>query len=119
MHEVTIDKLVHGGQGLGTLAEGKKALLWNVLPGETVKFEPRRSKSSYVEGVATEILNPSPEREVPRDELYLSTSPWQMMTYEAENKYKQVILAETFQRAGVAYAKAGFEAPEDPWHYRN
>ncbi|MGI9028195.1 MAG: class I SAM-dependent RNA methyltransferase [Candidatus Saccharimonadales bacterium] len=127
-YEVTIDKLIHGGQGVGTLTDGtadgktdgKKALVWNVLPGEHVRFTTRKAKSSYVEGIAEEILKPSTEREVPRDELYLSTSPWQMMTYAAENRYKQEILAETIARAGVTYAaEPGFTAPKDPWHYRN
>lgn len=119
-HEVTIDKLVHGGQGIGTLADGKKALVWNVLPGETVRFMARRSKSSYVEGIADEIITASPEREVPRDDLYLSTSPWQMMQYDAENRYKQEILAESLQRANVPYeSKLEFSYPEAQWHYRN
>ncbi len=119
-YEVVVDKLVHGGQGIGTLETGKKALVWNVLPGERVRLETRKSKSSFVEGIATEILEPSTDRETPRDELYLSTSPWQMMNYDAENTQKQAILAETLQRAGVDYTEAlSFSAPENPWHYRN
>lgn len=118
--EVTIEKLVHGGQGIGTLSDGKKALLWNVLPGERVTFEQKRSKSSYVEGIATDILAPSAEREAVRDELYLSTSPWQMMTYEAENRYKADILKESLQRAHVDYtASLDFEYPSSLWHYRS
>lgn len=120
VYEVSIDKLVHGGQGLGTLPDGKKALVWNTLPGEKVRFVVRRKKPSFIEGVAEEVLEASPERQKPRDELYLSTSPWQMMTYEAENKYKQEILTETLQRAGVSYGKEiDFYAPDEPWHYRN
>lgn len=120
IYEVVIDKLVHGGQGLGTLADGKKALVWNALPGEKVRFETRKSKSSLVEGIATEILQPSAEREKPRDALYLSTSPWQMMTYAAENTYKQMVLAETLQRAHVDYQVAiKFTAPPEQWYYRN
>lgn len=120
IHEVVIDKLVHGGQGIGTLENGKKALVWNVLPGERVRFETRRSKSSFVEGIAIEIIEPSADRETPRDELYLSTSPWQMMTYDTENTHKQLILQETLQRAGVHYSdELLFNAPQDPWHYRN
>ena len=119
-YEVIVEKLVHGGQGIATLATGKKALIWNVLPGEEVRFTPGRKKSSYVEGIADEIIKRSPEREEPRDELYLSTSPWQMMTYKAENKYKLEILAETLQRAGVGFSgEIEFYAPDDPWHYRN
>lgn len=120
MLEVTIDKLVHGGQGIGTLPDGKKALVWNVLPGEVVRFTPRKSKSSFVEGVAEEIITASTDREAPRDELYLSTSPWQMMRYETENASKQSILTESLQRAGVTYGDGiGFEYPKEPWQYRN
>lgn len=120
VYEVTIDKLVHGGQGLGTLDNGKKALVWNVLPGEKVKFATRKSKSKMVEGVATEVITASSERCQPKDELYLSTSPWQMMSYEAENKYKQSILEETLKRAGVEFRKTiDFYSPKDEWHYRN
>lgn len=119
-HQVVIDKLIHGGQGLGTLADGKKALVWNTLPEEKVIFTPRKSKSSFVEGVAEEVIDASSNREVPRDELYLSTSPWQMMTYEAENKYKQEILNETLKREGVNYSdQNNFIAPDSPWYYRN
>jgi len=37
---VKIDKLVHGGQGIGTLSDGRKAFVWNALPGEEVNFFP-------------------------------------------------------------------------------
>jgi tRNA/tmRNA/rRNA uracil-C5-methylase (TrmA/RlmC/RlmD family) len=33
---VAITKLVHGGQGLGELSDGRKVFVWNALPGETV-----------------------------------------------------------------------------------
>lgn len=119
-YEITIDKLVHGGQGIGTLGGGKKALVWNVLPGEKVKFTSRKSKSNLVEGIATEILQSSSERQTPKDELYLSTSPWQMMSYAAENKHKQEILVETLQRASVEFSgDISFSAPDQEWHYRN
>ncbi len=118
--EVSVDKLVHGGQGLGTLPDGKKALVWNTLPGEIVRFRPLKTKSSFIEGIAEEILKVSPEREKSRDELYLSTSPWQMMSYEAENKYKKEILQESLQRSGIeCNNEIEFIAPKDPWHYRN
>lgn len=117
---LTIDKLVHGGQGIGTLEHGKKALVWNVLPGETVKLVTQKSKSRLVEGVATDIIKASPDRKIPRDGLYLSTSPWQMMSYAAENKYKLEILEETLARGGVEYSsEIDFYAPKEEWEYRN
>jgi 23S rRNA (uracil1939-C5)-methyltransferase len=120
LQTVTIDKLVHGGQALGLLSDGRKVLAWNALPGETVGIRLTKSKNKYAEGIAEEILQPSPDRIEPRDEAYLSTSPWQMMTYEAENKYKKEILGETFMREKVQVpGKIEFHTGESQWHYRN
>ncbi len=55
LETVKIDKLVHGGQGLGVLPDGRKVLVWNALPSETVGVRLTKSKSSYAEGVAEEI----------------------------------------------------------------
>lgn len=120
MVEVEIEKLVHGGQGIGTLEDGKKVFVWNALPGERVLVETNKSKRKYLEGFATEILQPSPERIEPRDEAYLSTSPWQILTFDAENMYKQQILNETFQREHVQLSDdIPFHAGDQEWHYRN
>src|SRR5438477_12581985 len=103
--EATIEKLVHGGQGIATLADGRKLFAWNVLPGERVEVEVRKMKHNYLEGIASEILSPSDERVEPRDEAFLSTSPWQIMTFAAENRYKRDILVETLAREHVDYQK--------------
>jgi 23S rRNA (uracil1939-C5)-methyltransferase len=99
--EVVIEKLVHGGQGLGVLTDGRKVFVWNALPGEKVKALLTKMRRDYAEGVAEEILQASPDRTEPVDEAYLSTSPWQIMSFEKENEYKLTILEETFQRAGI------------------
>jgi 23S rRNA (uracil1939-C5)-methyltransferase len=119
-HEVVIEKLIHGGQGIGTLANGKRALVWGVLPGEKVVFRETKKRSDFVEGIVSEVLTPSSDRIKPKDELYLSTSPWQIMDYELENKHKADILFETMQRAKITYSKSiKLEAPKEQWHYRN
>lgn len=110
LQEVQIQKLVHGGQALGTLPDGKKALVWNALPSETVRVRLTKNKNNYAEGFAEEVVVASPERIDPKDEAYLSTSPWQIMTWTAENKYKQEILHETFAREKVTVPKISFIA---------
>lgn len=118
--EVVIDKLVHGGQGLGVAADGRKVFVWNALPGERVLARLGKRKKSYAEGVAIEIIEPSADRIDPRDEAYLSTSPWQIMPFEVENRYKQEILAEAFAREHVVYeADIPFHAGKQEWYYRN
>ena len=118
--EVKIDKLVHGGQGIGTLESGKKALVWGVLPGETVQFSVIKKRSDYVEGVAQKIIKKSEKRQEPKSPEYLSTSPWQIMDYSAENEHKKIILSETLTRAKVEYAgNLDLIFLNEPWHYRN
>lgn len=117
---VTIEKLVHGGQGIGTLADGRRVFVWNALPGEEVRVRLTKSKHKLAEGIAEVILAPSVDRITPRDEAYMSTSPWQIMTYAAENKFKQDILTETMQREHVrGVEQITMHATDQQWHYRN
>jgi 23S rRNA (uracil1939-C5)-methyltransferase len=118
--EVKVEKLVHGGQGLGTLADGRKVFVWNALPGETVRARIIRQKRSYAEAIADEIIEASPERIEPREANYLATSPWQIMTYDAENKYKRMIVEELFEHAKVMLPTPNKTVHEGgEWQYRN
>lgn len=95
---LTLDKIVGGGQTLGQLDYGKKAFVWGGLPGETVEIQVTKKKSSFIEGVVTDVNVPSAERIEPADpESYLSTSPWQIMTFEAEQHYKSALIEEAFE----------------------
>ncbi len=120
MEEVIIEKLVHGGQGLGTLADGRKVFVWNALPGETVQVRVIKTKKSYAEGIAEVVVKPSAERATPSEENYLATSPWQMMTYAAENKYKRQIVEELFAHEKVELPSVGDVVHDDrQWNYRS
>jgi 23S rRNA (uracil1939-C5)-methyltransferase len=118
--EVTVDKLVHGGQALGTLTDGRKAFVWNALPGERVRFLVSKKKRDWCEGTSIEIIETSPERVEPREpEIFTATSPWQIMSFENEAKYKQSILAESFEREHVALDWKEFYQDENEFGYRN
>jgi 23S rRNA (uracil1939-C5)-methyltransferase len=120
VEDIHIQKLVHGGQGLGTLADGRKAFVWNALPNELVRARIIKKKSSYVEAIAEEILKPSTERVEPKEENYLSTSPWQVLNYESENKYKGEIVRELFEHEKVVLPVQGSVMYEErQWNYRN
>lgn len=117
---VKIQKLVHGGQGLGELADGRKVFVWNSLPGEEVVVRLIKSKKGYAEAIADEIVVKSPERiDAIEPASYLATSPWQIMTFEAENKYKQHILAESLEREKVVLPKFDFVAGKASVGYRS
>lgn len=118
---VTLDRMISGGQAIGTLDSGKKALLWNALPGETVRFRVTKKKSSFVEGIAEHIDTPSRERIAPRDPAsFLSTSPWQIMTFEAEQHYKAALIEEAFELHNIVLPdRIEVWSDERLFHYRN
>ncbi len=117
---VTIDKLVHGGQGLGTLPTGQKIFVWNALPGETVEARIIKKKRSYLEAIADIITVASDKRLKPAEENYLATSPWQMITFEAENAAKRRIALDLFEHEKVPLPEVGAVVSDDvQWAYRN
>ena len=94
---LTLEKIVGGGQALGTLADGRKCFVWGGLPGETVTVRITKKKSHLVEAVLEEVISPSPDRIQPRDpDSYLSTSPWQIMPLEVEQAYKAQLIDDAF-----------------------
>lgn len=119
-HIVTIEKLVHGGQGLATLDSGQRVFVWNALPGEQVSLRMLRSKKGFAEAIAERILKPSKDRMEPVEPAsYLATSPWQMMTFAAENTHKKEILSETFEREKVALPNFDFVSGDKSMGYRS
>jgi len=117
--QVTIEKLVHGGQGLGTLSDGRKVFVWGALPGEEVVIKVVKGKRSYAEAFTQQVLDPSPVRVAPREDNYLATSPWQIIDFNAENEYKQQIVRELFVQAHVPLPDFAMTTAGDTWHYRN
>lgn len=118
---LTLDKIVGGGQALGTDDTGRKAFVWNGLPGETVTMLVTKKKSKLVQGIATDILKASDQRIEPRDpSSYLSTSPWQIMTFEAEQHYKAALIEEAFELHNIVLPGAiDVYTDERQFEYRN
>lgn len=117
---VDIIKLVYGGRGIGELPNGKKVFVWNSLPGERVGVRVIASHNGYDEGIAEKIIKSSEDRENPVDNNFLATSPWQIMSFEAENRYKINITHELLQQLKVNVPVInGPTFDERKWHYRN
>ena len=117
--EISVEKLVHGGQGLGELADGRKVFVWGALPGERVLVRITKKKKSFAEAIAEQIIVPSPDRIEPRETNYLATSPWQILELAAENRAKQAIVAELFAHEHLALPDFSVQSAGDEWHYRN
>jgi 23S rRNA (uracil1939-C5)-methyltransferase len=118
---VKLDKIVGGGQTLGTLEGGRKLFVWGGLPGETVEVQMTKKKTNLAEGVVVELLTPSAERIDPRDEdSYLSTSPWQIMSFDAEQHYKAALIEEAFELHDIVLPETIEVYSDDKqYEYRN
>ena len=114
-----IKELVPGGRGIANLENGKKAFIWNALPGEEVEFETTKSKTHYEEGIATKIITASPHRIAPKDECFLSTSPWQIMDYAEELRQKQLIVEECFRQQHIPVEILPTITDDKDFFYRN
>lgn len=120
MEAVLVEKIIPGGQALGTLADGRKIFFWNALPGEkVVKYEVTKKKSHYLEAIALEIEQPSAHREEPLDACYLSTSPWQMMDFDYEQQLKGELVQEVFRQNQIEVTAPEVVSDGVQFGYRN
>lgn len=99
-YDVQIESLVFGGEGIGTLPDGKKVFVWNALPDELVTVQLVKNKKDFAKGIGIEILEASAHRELPKEDCYLSTSPWQIMDYNYENTWKVKLARQVYQKIG-------------------
>jgi 23S rRNA (uracil1939-C5)-methyltransferase len=119
--ELTIEKLVYGGEGLGRV-EGRVVLTSLVLPGERVAVEPFREDPRLVRARLKEVLEASPQRITPHCPYFgrCGGCHYQHASYEDQLKFKAAIVAENLKRLGKLQ-----ESPEpeilagEPWAYRN
>ena len=117
---IKIEKIIPGGQGLATLEDGKKAFFWNALPDEIVEeYEVTKNKSHYIEAIATKIKTPSKYRVDPKDNCFLSTSPWQIIDYNYELKLKQELVVEIFREHHINIDTPEIYTDGKDYFYRN
>ena len=119
--EVRLDKIVGGGQALGTLDDGRKLFAWGGLPGELVRVQITKMRAKLAEGRVVEVLEPSSDRIAPVDtDSYLSTSPWQIMSAESEQHYKAALIEEAFELHDIVLPDPITVAHDDQrFGYRN
>ena len=117
---IQVEKIIPGGESLGTLPSGKKIFFWGALPGETVvEYQTTKKKSSFEEAIATKIENPSSHRVAPKDACYLSTSPWQIMDYNYELQLKAELVVEIFREHQITIEKPVIVTDNKDYYYRN
>jgi 23S rRNA (uracil1939-C5)-methyltransferase len=99
-HEVRIEKIVAGGDGLGRI-EGRAVFVPGTAPGERHRVRVVREKSDYLRAVSVEILEASSDRRSPPCPYYESCGGCRLMHLrpEAQLEAKRRILLEGVERA--------------------
>lgn len=117
---VEIVKPIYGGAFLARV-EGKAVFVPLTLPGEQVRVRLTEDKRGYSTAEPEEILTPSPERIAPQCPHFGACGGchYQHTNYETQLAFKQAVLRETLERAGVQAPAEISILAADPWAYRN
>jgi 23S rRNA (uracil1939-C5)-methyltransferase len=117
---VDIIKPIYGGAFLAR-TEGKAIFVPLTLPGEQARVTITQDKRGYATADPDEILNRAPDRVAPACPHFgpCGGCHYQHATYPAQLTFKQAILRETLERAGVTAPTDISVLSADPWHYRN
>ena len=115
--ELEFDRLTPEGMAAAPMPEtgDRVALAWGVLPGERARVLPMRRQKGALLCRLVELLRASPERVAPREDHYLSCSPWQVTRYGAQVEAKRRVLENLFPSVTLER----FVAAERVWGYRN
>ena len=116
--ELQITDLAFGGAGVARL-DGYVLFVQGAVPGDRVTAEVTKSKRSFGEARALDVLEPGPDRIEP--EADHPGAPWQVLRYERQLEVKQAQVDDALRRLGKL---DGFElepivAAEQRWRYRN
>ena len=118
-----IESLAFGGKGVAR-DNGYVVFVAGALPGDRVRAEVTKSKRSYAEARALELLEPSADR-VP-DRCYhggepCPGAPWQGLAYEEQLRHKAEQVGDSLTRLGglEGFELEPIEPAERRWRYRN
>ncbi len=125
--QLTIEKLVYGGDGLARLpadehGRGKAVFVPFVLEGETIEASLVEQKRSFARGEANAIVQASSQRIEPNCPYFgrCGGCHYQHTGYEHQLEIKAAILKENFRRIAKLELEARITIhPSPPWNYRN
>ncbi len=117
---VQIEKPIYGGAFLARL-EGKALFVPLALPGEQARVRIAEEKRSYASAEVEELIATAPERVAPDCPYFGACGgcQYQHANYDAQVRFKQAILRETLERAGVPAPNKIDVLSGNPWAYRN
>jgi 23S rRNA (uracil1939-C5)-methyltransferase len=125
--QLTIEKLIYGGDGLARLpadehGPGKAVFVPFVLEGERIEASLLEQKRSFARGRADAILQASPHRVEPLCPYFLRCGGchYQHASYEHQLEIKAAVLKENLRRTAKLELETSVTIhPSPPWEYRN
>lgn len=119
--DVTIEKLVYGGEGLAH-HDGATVFVPFVLPKEKASVEVIEQKKKFIRGRLERVLDASPDRVAALCPHFsvCGGCDYQHIPYEAQLQFKTDILRETLRRLGqVDWTGEIRRHASEAWRYRN
>lgn len=125
--ELTIEKLIYGGDGLARLpadekGRGKAVFVPFTLPGEKVEASIEEQKPGFARAQARRIVQASPERIAPRCPYFQRCGGchYQHTGYAQQLEIKAEILKENLRRLAKMELSSELQVhASPPWNYRN
>jgi 23S rRNA (uracil1939-C5)-methyltransferase len=107
--QLTIERLVAGGDALARADDGRVVFVDGALPGEVVEVEITVSKKDFARGRTVEVLEPSPDRVrpvCPHRRAGCGGCDWMHFRSDAQLGAKAEIVRESLRRIGRLAAAA-------------
>ena len=120
--ELSIEKLVQGGEGLARLPDGRVCFVRGGLPGERCRVELTMGKKDFARGRVVEVLEKSADRVQPRCPLYGKCGGCSLQHLDSAKQvlYLERVERENFKRIAHEELPSDFVIHQwEPWGYRN
>ncbi len=120
--ELSIEKLVQGGEGLARLPDGRVCFVRGGLPGERCRVELTMGKKDFARGRVVEVLEKSADRAQPKCPLYGKCGGCSLQHLDSAKQvtYLERVERENFKRIAHEELPADFVIHQgEPWGYRN
>lgn len=117
-----IESAAYEGKSVGKM-DGMAVFVGGAAPGDFVRAQITRKKSSFAEARLLEVLEPGPERITPlcSHATYCGGCTWQHVSYAEQARFKRVHVRDHIHRIGkqTHIDPLPTLACDKPFHYRN
>jgi 23S rRNA (uracil1939-C5)-methyltransferase len=121
--QVSIERLVFQGSGLGRLPDGRVVFVPFTAPGDLAEVAVTESRGDFVRANLVRVLAPAPLRAAPPCPYFANCGgcQWQHLEYASQLHWKREILQELLVRVGKLseVPVSAPTAPAAPWEYRS